>query len=131
MSGGHYGPSYCMICLIWTCVPGTFCHMTVYILFRQTHLVADYRISWTPGLAVLPYPSASEQHQQIHDNDLDFDLRSMHGAYCMYNHFKNIFVTVEEYLTKNWCYPRELHGIKKYGDDAYRIFCINEWKQVI
>jgi len=37
---------------------------------------------------------------------------------------------IEEYLTKNWCYPRELHGIKKYGDDAYRIFCINEWKQV-
>ena len=34
-------------------------------------------------------------------------------------------------MTKNWCYPRELHGIKKYGDDAYRIFCINEWKQVI
>jgi len=39
-------------------------------------------------------------------------------------------VVVEEYLTKSWCYPRELHGIKKYGDDAYRIFCINEWKQV-
>ena len=41
-----------------------------------------------------------------------------------------ICVIVEEYLTKSWCYPRELHGIKKYGDDAYRIFCINEWKQV-
>ena len=39
-------------------------------------------------------------------------------------------VVPEEYLTKSWCYPRELHGIKKYGDDAYRIFCINEWKQV-
>jgi len=45
---------------------------------------------------------------------------------------KNVYShgAVEEYLTKSWRYPRELYGIKKYGDDAYRIFCINEWKQV-
>ncbi|KAA0189397.1 hypothetical protein HAZT_HAZT010770 [Hyalella azteca] len=36
----------------------------------------------------------------------------------------------EEYLRKNWQYPKELHGIGKYGNDSYRIFCINEWKQV-
>ncbi|KAF2366990.1 Methyl-CpG DNA binding [Trinorchestia longiramus] len=36
----------------------------------------------------------------------------------------------EEYLRKNWLYPKELHGIGKYGNDSYRIFCINEWKQV-
>ncbi|KAH3880373.1 hypothetical protein DPMN_004287 [Dreissena polymorpha] len=35
-----------------------------------------------------------------------------------------------EYLTKDWQYPRELYGIGKYGDDSYRIFCRNEWKQV-
>lgn len=36
----------------------------------------------------------------------------------------------DEYLTKQWKYPIELHGIGKYGNDSYRIFCINEWKQV-
>lgn len=36
----------------------------------------------------------------------------------------------EEYLRKNWCYPKELHGIGKYGNDSYRVFCVNEWKHV-
>ncbi|GFS02244.1 methyl-CpG-binding domain protein 4 [Elysia marginata] len=36
----------------------------------------------------------------------------------------------EEFLSKNWTYPIELHGIGKYGNDSYRIFCVNEWKQV-
>lgn len=36
----------------------------------------------------------------------------------------------EEYLTKEWRYPDELHGIGKYGSDSYRIFCINEWRKV-
>ncbi|CAH2312116.1 methyl- -binding domain 4 [Pelobates cultripes] len=36
-----------------------------------------------------------------------------------------------EYLTKKWRYPIELHGIGKYGNDSYRIFCVNEWKEVI
>jgi len=36
---------------------------------------------------------------------------------------------VEEYLTKSWTYPAELYGIGKYGNDSYRIFCVNEWKQ--
>ncbi|XP_053378007.1 methyl-CpG-binding domain protein 4-like [Mercenaria mercenaria] len=35
-----------------------------------------------------------------------------------------------EYLTKSWKYPIELYGIGKYGNDSYRIFCLNEWKQV-
>ncbi len=26
--------------------------------------------------------------------------------------------------------PSSLRGIGRYGQDAYRIFCINEWKQV-
>ncbi|GAB1601836.1 methyl-CpG-binding domain protein 4-like [Argonauta hians] len=37
----------------------------------------------------------------------------------------------EEYLLKNWKYPDELYGIGKYGRDSYRIFCVNEWKQVM
>lgn len=36
----------------------------------------------------------------------------------------------EEYLTKQWRYPIELHGIGKYGNDSYRIFCVGEWKDV-
>ncbi|XP_042870901.1 neurofilament heavy polypeptide-like isoform X3 [Penaeus japonicus] len=36
----------------------------------------------------------------------------------------------EEYLTKDWVYPKELHGIGKYGNDSYRIFCVNEWRKV-
>lgn len=35
-----------------------------------------------------------------------------------------------EYLTKSWKYPIELYGIGKYGNDSYRIFCVDEWKQV-
>ncbi|XP_072176784.1 uncharacterized protein [Diadema setosum] len=36
----------------------------------------------------------------------------------------------DEFLTKDWTYPIELHGIGKYGNDSYRIFCVNEWRQV-
>lgn len=40
------------------------------------------------------------------------------------------YFRAEEYLTKEWRYPKELHGIGKYGNDSYRIFCVNEWKKV-
>ncbi len=33
-------------------------------------------------------------------------------------------------MAKDWTYPRELYGIGKYGDDSYRIFCVDEWRQV-
>ncbi|KAM4721231.1 methyl-CpG-binding domain protein 4 [Rhinophrynus dorsalis] len=36
----------------------------------------------------------------------------------------------DEFLTKKWNYPIELHGIGKYGNDSFRIFCVNEWKEV-
>ncbi|TRZ01212.1 hypothetical protein DNTS_004390, partial [Danionella cerebrum] len=36
----------------------------------------------------------------------------------------------EEYETKSWRYPIELHGIGKYGNDSYRIFCVDEWREV-
>lgn len=32
-----------------------------------------------------------------------------------------------EYLAKDWEYPIVLHGIGKYADDAFRIFCLGEW----
>ncbi|KAF3860641.1 hypothetical protein F7725_000896 [Dissostichus mawsoni] len=34
----------------------------------------------------------------------------------------------DEYLTKQWRYPIELYGIGKYGNDSYRIFCVDEWR---
>ncbi|XP_075687958.1 methyl-CpG-binding domain protein 4 [Rhinoderma darwinii] len=43
---------------------------------------------------------------------------------------KTIVRFSDEYLTKKWRYPIELHGIGKYGNDSYRIFCVNEWKEV-
>ena len=33
-------------------------------------------------------------------------------------------------MHKPWKYPIELYGIGKYGNDSYRIFCVNEWKLV-
>ncbi|XP_007888677.1 methyl-CpG-binding domain protein 4 [Callorhinchus milii] len=36
----------------------------------------------------------------------------------------------DQFLNKSWKYPIELHGIGKYGNDSYRIFCIKEWKEV-
>ncbi|KAF3697059.1 Methyl-CpG-binding domain protein 4 [Channa argus] len=36
----------------------------------------------------------------------------------------------DEYLNKQWRYPIELHGIGKYANDSYRIFCVGEWRQV-
>ncbi|KAJ7316951.1 hypothetical protein JRQ81_003113 [Phrynocephalus forsythii] len=43
---------------------------------------------------------------------------------------KTIIRFSDEYLIKQWKYPIELHGIGKYGNDSYRIFCVNEWKEV-
>ncbi|KAI6077328.1 Methyl-CpG-binding domain protein 4 [Aix galericulata] len=43
---------------------------------------------------------------------------------------KTIIKFSDEYLTKQWKYPIELHGIGKYGNDSYRIFCVNEWQEV-
>ncbi|XP_026813333.1 methyl-CpG-binding domain protein 4-like [Rhopalosiphum maidis] len=35
-----------------------------------------------------------------------------------------------DFLSKNWKYPIELYGIGKYGNDSYRLFCVNEWRIV-
>ena len=37
-----------------------------------------------------------------------------------------------EYLTKNWkSDPTKLYGIGKYGSDAYKIFCTDQWHETI
>uniref|UniRef100_H2Y938 HhH-GPD domain-containing protein n=1 Tax=Ciona savignyi TaxID=51511 RepID=H2Y938_CIOSA len=43
---------------------------------------------------------------------------------------KTIIRFSNEYLLTRWRYPNQLHGIGKYGNDSYRIFCVNEWKLV-
>uniref|UniRef100_A0A3Q2NNW7 Methyl-CpG-binding domain protein 4 n=1 Tax=Fundulus heteroclitus TaxID=8078 RepID=A0A3Q2NNW7_FUNHE len=43
---------------------------------------------------------------------------------------KSIIRFSDEYLNKPWRYPIQLHGIGKYGNDSYRIFCVDEWRQV-
>lgn len=35
-----------------------------------------------------------------------------------------------DFLSKKWKYPIELFGIGKYGNDSYRLFCVNEWRTV-
>ena len=36
----------------------------------------------------------------------------------------------DEFLTQPWTYPKELYGIGKYGNDSFRIFCVDEWRSV-
>eukprot|EP00092_Neocalanus_flemingeri_P096041 GFUD01122232.1.p1 GENE.GFUD01122232.1~~GFUD01122232.1.p1 ORF type:complete len:322 (+),score=101.03 GFUD01122232.1:53-1018(+) len=35
-----------------------------------------------------------------------------------------------EFLNTTWSYPIQLYGIGKYGNDSYRIFCVEEWSNV-
>ena len=36
-----------------------------------------------------------------------------------------------EYMTKKWSSPKELFGCGKYADDAWRIFCKGDWRNVV
>ncbi|XP_071960825.1 uncharacterized protein [Antedon mediterranea] len=36
----------------------------------------------------------------------------------------------DEFLEKDWENADELHGIGKYGNDSYKIFCLGKWKEV-
>ena len=35
----------------------------------------------------------------------------------------------EDYVSKAWQEPTELHGISKYGRDSFQIFCRGQWKE--
>lgn len=41
-----------------------------------------------------------------------------------------LFSLTEEYVTAKWQDPTALYGVTSYGKDSYRMFCVNEWKQV-
>ncbi|XP_049718593.1 methyl-CpG-binding domain protein 4 isoform X1 [Elephas maximus indicus] len=97
-------------------------------------LIATIFLNRTSGKMAIPvlwkflekYPSA-EVARTADWRDVSELLKPL-GLYDL--RAKTIVKFSDEYLTKQWKYPIELHGIGKYGNDSYRIFCIDEWKQV-
>ncbi|XP_055985261.1 methyl-CpG-binding domain protein 4 [Sorex fumeus] len=97
-------------------------------------LIATIFLNRTAGRMAIPvlweflekYPSA-EVARAADWREVSELLRPL-GLYDL--RAKTIIKFSDEYLTKQWRYPIELHGIGKYGNDSYRIFCVNEWKQV-
>ncbi|XP_054451644.1 methyl-CpG-binding domain protein 4 [Pteronotus mesoamericanus] len=97
-------------------------------------LIATIFLNRTSGKMAIPvlweflekYPSA-EVARTADWRDVSELLKPI-GLYEL--RAKTIIKFSDEYLTKQWKYPIELHGIGKYGNDSYRIFCVNEWKQV-
>uniref|UniRef100_G1T4I6 Methyl-CpG-binding domain protein 4 n=1 Tax=Oryctolagus cuniculus TaxID=9986 RepID=G1T4I6_RABIT len=97
-------------------------------------LIATIFLNRTSGKMAIPvlweflekYPSA-EVARAADWRDVSELLKPL-GLYDL--RAKTIIKFSDEYLTKQWKYPIELHGIGKYGNDSYRIFCVNEWKQV-
>lgn len=97
-------------------------------------LVATIFLNRTSGKMAIPvlwqffehYPSA-EVTRQAEWKPISELLQPL-GLYEL--RAKTIIRFSDEYLTKQWHYPIELHGIGKYGNDSYRIFCVGEWREV-
>ncbi|KAF7210260.1 transcript variant X3 [Nothobranchius furzeri] len=97
-------------------------------------LVATIFLNKTSGKMAIPvlwqfyerYPSAEVAREA--DWKPMSDLMRPLGLYEL--RAKTIIRFSDEYLNKQWRYPIELHGIGKYGNDSYRIFCVEEWRQV-
>uniref|UniRef100_A0A1A8F3S1 Methyl-CpG-binding domain protein 4 n=1 Tax=Nothobranchius korthausae TaxID=1143690 RepID=A0A1A8F3S1_9TELE len=97
-------------------------------------LVATIFLNKTSGKMAIPvlwqfyerYPSAEVTREA--DWKPMSDLMRPLGLYEL--RAKTIIRFSDEYLNKPWRYPIELHGIGKYGNDSYRIFCVGEWRQV-
>uniref|UniRef100_A0A669PJB9 Methyl-CpG-binding domain protein 4 n=1 Tax=Phasianus colchicus TaxID=9054 RepID=A0A669PJB9_PHACC len=97
-------------------------------------LIATIFLNKTSGKMAIPvlweflrkYPSP-EVARTADWKEMSELLRPL-GLYAL--RAKTIIKFSDEYLNKQWKYPIELHGIGKYGNDSYRIFCVNEWKEV-
>ncbi|KAG8002572.1 Methyl-CpG-binding domain protein 4 [Nibea albiflora] len=97
-------------------------------------LVATIFLNKTSGKMAIPvlwqfferYPSAQVTREA--DWKPMSELMMPLGLYEL--RAKTLIRFSDEYLTKQWRYPIELHGIGKYGNDSYRIFCVEEWRQV-
>lgn len=97
-------------------------------------LVATIFLNKTSGKVAIPllwqffeqYPTADVAREA--DWKLMSEILKPLGLYRLR---ANIIIRFsDEYLSKQWRYPIELHGIGKYGNDSYRIFCVEEWKNV-
>ncbi|XP_072328107.1 methyl-CpG-binding domain protein 4 isoform X2 [Scyliorhinus torazame] len=97
-------------------------------------LIATILLNKTSGKKAIPvlwdflerYPSA--EVARVADWKEVAELLRPLGLYQL--RAKAIAKFSDEFLTKQWRYPIELHGIGKYGNDSYRIFCVKEWKEV-
>ncbi|CAL9702593.1 unnamed protein product [Knipowitschia caucasica] len=97
-------------------------------------LVATIFLNKTSGKLAIPvlwqffesYPTA-EVTREADWNPISEMMKPL-GLYQL--RAKTIIRFSDEYLTKQWRYPIELHGIGKYGNDSFRIFCVEEWKDV-
>ncbi|XP_037121210.1 methyl-CpG-binding domain protein 4 isoform X3 [Syngnathus acus] len=106
------------------------------ILFHNVWklLVATIFLNKTRGKMAIPllwqffelYPSAEVARRA--DRKVMSELLKPLGLFDL--RAKIIIRFSDEYLSKAWRYPIELHGIGKYGNDSYRIFCVEEWRQV-
>ncbi|XP_034393831.1 methyl-CpG-binding domain protein 4 [Cyclopterus lumpus] len=97
-------------------------------------LVATIFLNKTSGKMAIPvlwqfferYPSAEVTREA--DWKPVSELMKPLGLYEL--RAKTLVRFSDEYLAKEWRYPIELHGIGKYGNDSYRIFCVGEWREV-
>ncbi|XP_051279890.1 methyl-CpG-binding domain protein 4 [Dicentrarchus labrax] len=119
----------------WT-PPRSPYHLVQETLFHDPWklLVATIFLNKTSGKMAIPvlwqffelYPSAEVTREA--DWKPMSELMKPLGLYEL--RAKTLVRFSDEYLTKQWRYPIELHGIGKYGNDSYRIFCVGEWRQV-
>lgn len=93
------------------------------IFLNKTSAKLAIPVMWK-FLELYPSPEAVTNSEI---QDISGLLRPL-GLHCL--RAKTIIKFTKEYLDKDWGYPIELHGIGKYGNDSYRIFCVNEWKHV-
>ncbi|XP_051912242.1 methyl-CpG-binding domain protein 4-like isoform X1 [Hippocampus zosterae] len=119
----------------WTPPRSPF-HLVQELLFHNAWklLVATIFLNKTSGKTAIPllwqfferYPSAEAARRA--DRELLSQLLKPLGLFQL--RAKILIRFSDEYLSKAWRYPVELHGIGKYGNDSYRIFCVEEWRQV-
>jgi methyl-CpG-binding domain protein 4 len=59
------------------------------------------------------------------------DLREIVRSLGFYNKRARTLIRFsKEYLEKGWASASDLYGIGKYGNDAWHIFCVGDWKDI-
>ena len=84
----------------------------------QVDKVIDRLFHKYPG----PCSMASAKEDDLHDIIKSLGLAN--------KRVKTLKRFSKEYMTKKWSTPKELFGCGKYADDAWRIFCRGDWKDV-